>query len=101
MARVELLVLSALALLGCGAEDERPRLTHADAGPDVDVDANYEAKAPYACGWAHGDPGNLESTGAEEGDVIENVPLVDQCGETVPLWDFAGQYRMLFMTTVW
>ena len=55
----------------------------------------------YACGWKRGDPGGLVSTGAEEGDVIENIPLVDQCGQSVPLWDFAGVYRILFMTTLW
>jgi hypothetical protein len=59
------------------------------------------AKRCYACGWKHGDPGNLVSTGATEGNVIENIPLVDQCGETVPLWDLAGEYQILFMTTVW
>lgn len=59
------------------------------------------AKRCYECGWSHGDPGNLTSTGANEGDVIENLPLIDQCGETVPIWDFAGEYHILFMTAVW
>ncbi len=55
----------------------------------------------YKCGWPHGDPGNFVSTGVAEGDVVENIPLVDQCGDTVPLWDFAGEYHILFMTAVW
>lgn len=55
----------------------------------------------YTCGWPHGDPGNLVSNGAGEGDVIKNFPLIDQCGETVPIWDFAGEYHILFMTAVW
>ncbi|GMU79096.1 MAG: hypothetical protein AMXMBFR46_18890 [Acidimicrobiia bacterium] len=58
-------------------------------------------KRCYGCGWAHGDPGNLVSAGAAEGDVIQNLPLVDQCGDTVPIWDFAGDYHLLFMTAVW
>lgn len=71
----------------------------------AEIDCNSDpvdaAKLCYACGWKHGDPGNLASTGSEQGDVIENIPLVDQCGETVPLWDLAGQYQILFMTTLW
>lgn len=55
----------------------------------------------YACGWPHGDPGTLESTGAGEGDVPENLPFVDQCGDNVQLWDFYGEYHILFMTAAW
>jgi hypothetical protein len=55
----------------------------------------------YACGWPHGDPGTLSSTGAEEGDTVANLSLIDQCGEDIPLWDFAGTYHILFMTTYW
>jgi len=55
----------------------------------------------YACGWEHNDPGNLESTGDDEGDVIENLALVDQCGETVDLWDFHGEYHILYVTAAW
>jgi len=55
----------------------------------------------YACGWAHGDPGTLESTGSEVGDVIADMALVDQCLEDVALWDFAGSYVVLFMTATW
>ena len=56
---------------------------------------------PYACGWAHNDPGNLESTGSEVGDVMNSVSLVDQCGEMVDLWDFYGEYHVLYMTSGW
>ena len=55
----------------------------------------------YECGWRHDDPGDLSSTGAGIGDVIENIPMVDQCGETVDLWDFAGEYHILFLTAAW
>ncbi len=43
----------------------------------------------YACGWKHDDPGDLVSTGKYQGDVIANMKLVDQCGDSVQLWDFA------------
>lgn len=55
----------------------------------------------YACGWPHGDPGDLESTGADEGDVIANLALWDQCGEEVHLWDFTGPYYILYATAEW
>ena len=53
----------------------------------------------YACGWAHNDPGDLESTGSAEGDVIANAALLDQCGDTVQLWDFYGEYHLLYLTS--
>jgi hypothetical protein len=55
----------------------------------------------YACGWKRNDPGNLVSTGAAVGDVIENLHLFDQCGDEVELWDFAQAYHILFMTAAW
>ena len=55
----------------------------------------------YDCGWAHNDPGGLGPVGDAEGDTIEDIDLVDQCGETVPLWDFAKEYHILFMTAAW
>ena len=62
------------------------------------VDANQKC---YACGWKHADPGTLQSTGAKEGDVIANLSLFDQCEEEIKLWDFAGEYHILFMTAAW
>jgi len=55
----------------------------------------------YACGWPHGDPGNLESTGNQIGDVADNSVLVDQCGEMVDLWDFSGKYYLIYLTAAW
>lgn len=55
----------------------------------------------YACGWRHDDPDDLSSTGAEVGDVVDNVTFVDQCGDEVDLWDFARSYHILFMTAAW
>jgi len=55
----------------------------------------------YACGWKHNDPGDLQSGGAEIGDTIADIALVDQCDEDVPMWDFAGEYHILFLTAAW
>lgn len=55
----------------------------------------------YACGWEHNDPGNLASTGADYGDIVANVQLPDQCDEVVDLWDFHGEYHVLYMTAAW
>ncbi len=55
----------------------------------------------YACGWEHNDPGTLVATGAAVGDVINNIGLVDQCGELVNIWDFYGKYHILWMTAAW
>ena len=55
----------------------------------------------YACGWPHNDPGTLSSTGARVGDTVENLELVDQCGERVNLWDLSGSWSLLFMTASW
>ena len=55
----------------------------------------------YSCGWAHDDPGNLTSSGAEIGDTMANISLVDQCGERVDLWDFYGSYHILYVTAAW
>ena len=55
----------------------------------------------YECGWAHNDPGDLVSQGAEQNDVLADVQLVDQCGERVDLWDFHGEYHILYLTAAW
>ena len=59
------------------------------------------AEQCYACGWEHNDPGTLTSTGNEIGDVVANLQLNDQCGETVDVWDFYGEYHVLYMTAAW
>ena len=55
----------------------------------------------YACGWEHNDPGSLVSTGNDYGDVVANLQLPDQCEEVIDLWDFHGEYHILFMTAAW
>lgn len=100
----------------------------ADADSDADADADADADVPvdgdgdgflddeelacgsdpsddfdtcFACGWWQGDPGDLVATGSEVADTIENVTLIDQCGEEVPLWSFGGEYRILWITAAW
>ena len=34
-------------------------------------------------------------------DTIADVDLVDQCGESLPLWDLTGKYYILFLTAAW
>ncbi len=55
----------------------------------------------YACGWEHNDPGDLVSTGSDYGDVVANLELPDQCNEVADLWDFHGEYHILYMTAAW
>ena len=59
------------------------------------------AEVCYACGWKHNDPGTIVPTGSAASDVMAEVQLVDQCGDTVSLWDFYGAYHILFMTAAW
>ena len=119
-----LLLLLPLCALACGnaSSSSGSQGPEPDAGPPADQDASDAADAAdaadgaepdctsdpkdagegcYACGWAHNDPGSLVSTGAEVGDVIKNLPFIDQCGEAVHLWDFAGAYHILDMTGAW
>jgi cytochrome oxidase Cu insertion factor (SCO1/SenC/PrrC family) len=85
-----------------GAESADTDQPAADvAAIDVQDTAPDEVESPYACGWIPRDPGNLVSTGAGEGDTIANLTLIDQCGEAVKLWDFAGKYHVLFLTAAW
>ena len=68
---------------------------------DCTSDPTVASDFCYACGWEHNDPGGLVSTGREIGDIIANVSLPDQCGEIVDLWDFYGEYHVLYLTAAW
>jgi hypothetical protein len=85
-----------------------PDLTDSDGDGDSDSDELDCGSDPldegdtcYACGWERRDPGNLESTGNAEGDVIANLQFIDQCEEEVALWEFAEEYHILWMTASW
>ena len=85
-----------------------PELADSDGDGDSDgdeldcgSDPLDDAERCYACGWARRDPGDLESTGSAEGDVIANLQFIDQCEEEVALWDLAEEYHILWMTASW
>jgi hypothetical protein len=59
------------------------------------------AEICYACGWPHGDPGTLSSTGAAVGSVVGDLTLYDQCEEPLSLYDLYGSYVVMFVTTMW
>lgn len=76
--------------------------TSVAASTGVSVSASASTGEPEVCPWFGEDPGGLMATGSAVGDVIENVSgLVDQCGIARSLWDFAGGYRILSITTGW
>lgn len=88
-----------------GTDPSRPD-TDGDGLTDCDEvacvsDPKDAGESCYTCGWAHNDPGTLVSTGSGVGDVMKNLPFIDQCGEAVHLWDFAGAYHILDMTGAW
>ena len=59
---------------------------HGNTSP---VDADDK---PYQAGWPIDACRNdIESTGAEEGDIAANFELIDQFGETVTLYDFCDK----------
>ena len=64
-------------------------------------DPNDPDEQCYACGWPHGDPGDLDGVGDDVGDTIQNFTLHDSCGEKPKLWDFAGSWKVLLATTAW
>jgi len=68
---------------------------------DCESDPLDEADVCYGCGWPKNDPGSLESTGDEVGDLIANIVLVDQCGDNVSMWDFYGAYHIIYKTAAW
>lgn len=68
---------------------------------DCVSDPTNGAEKCYACGWKHNDPGNITSNGTSEGSVMPDFTLVDQCGDEVSMYDFAGAYHILYMTAAW
>lgn len=85
-----------------------PKLADGDGDGSSDCDevacgsdpSNAQEKC-YACGWKRNDPQNLVSDGAGVGNVVNNIELPDQCGDQVSLWDFHGQYFIMYMTAAW
>lgn len=65
------------------------------------TDTGPVAYETYACGWEKRDPGTIESTGVAEGDVLADLTLIDQCGESFRIWDMYAEYFLLFVTAAW
>jgi hypothetical protein len=68
---------------------------------DCISDPNDGAEQCYQCGWQHNDPHTIMPTGQGIGQVMNELSLPDQCGDTVSSWDFYGQYHILYMTAAW
>ncbi|MFZ5477401.1 MAG: hypothetical protein ACOZNI_11565 [Myxococcota bacterium] len=86
-------------LLACGPPPGEKDGDDVPAGDDTGTaPIEYET---YACGWEKRDPGTLVSTGNEEGDVLADLTLVDQCGEPFRVWDMYAEYFILFVTAAW
>ena len=104
--RYSVVALALLALVACGAEEEiitgpvdtKPSCSSGLVANDYGYCVSAE---PYACGWKRNNPGALRAGGSRVGDVVENLKLVDQCSEEVELWDFYGEYDILWMTAAW
>lgn len=115
-----------LALIGCGpdlaSDDDGDGLTYQeelDLGTDPDI-ADTDADGMddgtevdcvsdplnadelcYTCGWTHTSPDELDNIGPTDGDTVENIEFIDQCGETMPMWDLYGEYHIMLITAVW
>lgn len=97
--------LALAVFVGCGAQEADNNVPPSEPGCSAGLVANKYGNCvsdvPYQCGWERNDPGALKSTGSDIGDVIENVKMTDQCGDTVSIWDFYGDYHVLYMTAAW
>ena len=67
---------------------------------DSVVAGAHEARE-YACGWDATDPGTLEATGNQIGDVVSDWTAQDQCGEDVHLWDGHGRVTLVMAPPFW
>ncbi len=98
---VTLLSAMATALLGCG-DDAPGGGGGTDRVGDLSDETTSGGDEAGPCSWAGSDPGDLVSTGNAVGAVVANVGgLVDQCGLTRSLWDFAGGYRIVVLAEGW
>lgn len=92
-------------LVGCGEETAGDAGIGGSArndGGTTGVGGEAPGGELEACGWEGDDPGGLAATGAAVGDIIANVSgLIDQCGETRSLWEFAGGYRIVVLAEGW
>tara|TARA_Y100001934_G_scaffold176179_1_gene208705 strand:+ start:109 stop:423 length:315 start_codon:yes stop_codon:yes gene_type:complete len=100
-----LMTLALTALVSCGSDETGVDSTQAtpacSTGLVVNDFGNCVSDVPYSCGWKRNNPGALREGGASVGDVVKNLKMVDQCGDDVELWDFYGEYNILWMSAMW
>ena len=104
--RILVLATALAALVACGSAEEnttdpvdsRPACS---TGLTVNDYGNCVSDVPYACGWKRNNPGALRAGGNSVGDVVANLKMVDQCSEEVELWDFYGEYNILWLSAAW
>jgi hypothetical protein len=66
------------------------------ADPDDDLDH------PDIGGWERSPvPEDLDSTGGQVGDIVDDFKLMDQFGEHVSLWSFYGRVIMVETVAEW
>ena len=104
--RLRIVALAVGCLVACGASEETASVVEeptnpCTAGLVVNDFGNCVSEEPYACGWKRNNPGALRATGTAEGDVVENLTMFDQCQEKVELWDFYGEYNILWLSAAW
>ena len=82
-------------------QEPNPSPVSCAAGQIKNDFGNCVSGVPHARGWKRNHPGNLKSSGSEVGDVVANLTMVAQCAEKVDLWDFSGEYNILWMSAAW
>ena len=90
-----------LALLGAcnGGTD-----TGTETEPDTDTDTDTQTAGTYENDWYHADPSLIPTTpgtGWERGKQIPNLHLVDQNGDEMDLYQFAGRTLILDWVGEW
>jgi len=85
-------------VFGCAPKSEDEQGSSVEASED----SGYVVEAGTSeCGWEQGFTGAFGTVGQEVGATIVNMEVEDQCEESATLWDFAGEYHILFMTMAW
>jgi len=109
-----ILIIAALALVGCEDNDDEVSFGGADTGPidgggsgDGGGDGGATDAEPYGPenSWYHvmddQIPGDLAGTGYSQGDIAHNFTMVDQFGDDVELYQFYGQVIVLDVFAEW
>ena len=106
-------LLAAGISVGCAPAAEEPEPPTPDPNEDNDGDG-YTLAQEQDCGTdpENGDVGCFDCghpwdstdqgpSGNDVGDIVENFLLRDTCGDDVELWNFAGDFHVLYLTGAW